>query len=198
MWAEVRDLLCEPERLTAMARDFLAVRGEQMGAERERAKVIDAKVAKLERALRQTVIDYAPRGRDGGHRARRHQRAHGGTDGATSAAGRTRSTSKTMQRLWELAEAAHSKLDAMTDEDRARLLSMLDVRVTLTGESECPECEGTGKVSGGDGRPRRRGGYRCGRCRGSARWSTCGSTAPSATTWAKFCGLPAEKRAQNS
>ncbi|MDQ1445373.1 MAG: hypothetical protein QOI20_1837 [Acidimicrobiaceae bacterium] len=63
-------------------------------------------------------------------------------------------------RLWSLATAAHERLHGMTDEERAALLSMLAVRVTLTGASECPRCEGRGKLNG------RRGGYRCDRCRG--------------------------------
>jgi hypothetical protein len=60
-----------------------------------------------------------------------------------------------MSTLWELAEAAHQRLDSMTDGERASLLALLDVRVTLTGTSACPGCDGKGKLGG------RRGGRRC-------------------------------------
>ena len=48
----------------------------------------------------------------------------------------------------------------MGEEDRARLLALLAVQVKLTGTSGRPDCGGAGKLGG------RRGGYRCGRCRG--------------------------------
>lgn len=167
VWAEVCDLLTQPERLCAMAADYLARRGEQMGAEREQLSSVDAKVTKLERVLTTTVADYMREGiapaavkaatdtlADELAQLRRHRAELARWQEMNAA------RSRTMSRLWELAEAAHRRLGDLTDEQRAAVLSMLDVRVTLTGTAECHECGGVGKLNG------RRGGYRCGTCRG--------------------------------
>lgn len=167
VWAEVAGLLAQPERLCAMAADYLARRGAQMGAEREQLSAVDAKVAKLERALTETVADYMREGvpaaavkaatdvlADELAQLRRHRADLARWQEANAA------RSSTMSRLWELAEAAHRRLGNMTDEQRATLLSTLDVQVTVTGAVECHECGGRGKLDG------RRGGYRCGTCRG--------------------------------
>ena len=167
VWAEVSGLLAQPERLCAMAADYLSRRGAQMGAEREQLSSVDAKVAKLERALTSTVADYMREGvpaaavkaatdalADELAQLRRHRAELARWQEMNAARSRTTS------RLWELAEVAHSRLGHMTDEQRATLLAMLDVRVTLTGAADCHACGGRGKLSG------RRGGYRCGTCRG--------------------------------
>jgi site-specific DNA recombinase len=167
VWSEVRDLLTQPERLCAMAADYLAQRGAQMGAEREQLSSVDAKITKLDRALTTTVADYMREGvpaaavkaatdalADELAALRRHRAELARWQELNAA------RSRTMSRLWELAEAAHRRLGQLSDEQRATLLSMLDVQVTLTGASECHECGGVGKLNG------RRGGYRCGTCRG--------------------------------
>jgi DNA invertase Pin-like site-specific DNA recombinase len=166
VWDEVRALLTEPGRLAAMAEEYLSQSAERAAA-RDDLPAVEARIAKLERALRETVVDYAREGVPAAvvkaatdtlagelAQLRRHRAELVRWRSAEAAADRR------LKRLWSLATAAHERLHGMTDEERAALLSMLAVRVTLTGASECPRCEGRGKLNG------RPGGYRCDRCRG--------------------------------
>ncbi|MBW3669312.1 MAG: recombinase family protein, partial [Actinobacteria bacterium] len=167
VWAEVAALLTDPERLTAMARDHLATQAERVGRRRDDLSAVEAKIAKLERALNETVVDYAREGVPAAvvraatdtlagelSQLRRHRADLVRWRSAEEASDRH------AKRLWALARTALDRLHTMGDDERAALLAMLAVQVTVTGTSRCPQCDGRGRVGG------RRGGYRCGRCRG--------------------------------
>jgi len=167
VWQEVSALLTDPERLTAMARDHLAAQAERVGRRRDDVSAVEAKIAKLERALNETVVDYAREGVPAAvvraatdtlagelSQLRRHRADLVRWRSAEEASDRH------TKRLWALACTALDRLDTMGDGERAALLAMLAVQVTVTATSRCPQCDGRGRVGG------RRGGYRCGRCRG--------------------------------
>jgi hypothetical protein len=167
VWQAVTDLLSEPERLTAMAADYLALRGQQMGAERDQLGTVTAKITKLERALTETVVSYAREGLPA-------EAVRAATEALSAELDELRrhrdqlerwrvtnaDTSATMRRLWELAETAQARMGTMTLDERVKLLALLDVKVTVTAVETCGECGGAAKVGG------RRGGYRCPSCRG--------------------------------
>jgi DNA invertase Pin-like site-specific DNA recombinase len=167
VWQEVAALLIDRERLTTMAQHYLATQAERVGGRRHDVAGVEAKIAKLERALNETVVDYAREGVPAAvvraatdtlagelSQLRRHR----------ADLLRWRSAEEASQRhrnhLWRLARRAGDRLDTMGDDERAALLAMLAVQVTVTGTSRCPQCDGRGRVGG------RQGGYRCGRCRG--------------------------------
>jgi hypothetical protein len=167
VWGAVRALLADPERMLAVVREHLDRRGAQMTAERDQLAAIDAKIAAHERAVKRTLVDYALQGLPA-------DVVRAATDDLQRELGALRrhraqvrqwqvanlSDSERMRQLWEVADLAHTRLAAMTPEERARVLALLHVRVSVLGWKRCDTCAGRGKLPG------RRGGYRCDRCRG--------------------------------
>lgn len=72
----------------------------------------------------------------------------------------TLADSDRMRRLWELADLAAARVESMTVQEQRRILTLLEVQVTVLGWEACAACKGRGKVQGG------RGGVRCKRCVG--------------------------------
>jgi DNA invertase Pin-like site-specific DNA recombinase len=161
VWGAVCELLGQPERLLAMARDFLGVRGEQMKVERRQVDELDRRIARQERALSEKVADYLKAGVDAAAVKLATADLHGELDAlrkhrATLAAWAEQNAedSDRMRRLWELAELAHTKLATMTPEQQAFVYRLLEVRVTVLAHQSCNDCRGSGRT-GGDrkGRP---------------------------------------------
>jgi DNA invertase Pin-like site-specific DNA recombinase len=167
VWGAVVDLLSHPDRLLASAEAHLAERGRRLGVEREEAARVAARMAEVQRALTTTIRDYAKKGLPADAvsaataelqeeldslRSHRDELARWERADLDEAA---RSKS-----LWRVARLASDRLRHMPEADRDRILELLRVRVDVEGWEQCGECEGRGKLPG------RRGGYRCGRCRG--------------------------------
>src|SRR5205823_5833174 len=51
VWEQVCELLSKPERLIALAEDYLGLRGQQIEVERDQTQVIERKIRELDRAI---------------------------------------------------------------------------------------------------------------------------------------------------
>ncbi len=142
VWDEIARVLSEPERLIAMAAEFLGVRGQQIETEREQTQAIDAKVAQHERALADLLTQAALRGdlsskpiqtaialieEQLGALHRHRSQLEGWQQEAAAQSAQKR-------RLWELADFAAARLRSMPNEEKAAVLDLLEVRVTLADE----------------------------------------------------------------
>jgi hypothetical protein len=140
VWSEVARLLSEPDRLIAMANDFMGLHAEHVEAEQDQIAAIDGKIAALERAVANAYAEGLKAGIDSGAL----KRAVAELNDDLGAARRHRvqleswradqeAESSRMRQLWELAEAAHQRLASMTLEEKRAVLALLDVRVHVQG-----------------------------------------------------------------
>ncbi|MED7929321.1 recombinase family protein [Nonomuraea sp. LP-02] len=153
VWAEVRDLLGKPERLMRLAADYYASRADQVEAERDELEQITTHLAKLERSLVYDVAEYLRQGvpaevvkaatdriRDEmAELRRRRAELVARTEDANGA-------SERMRALIELAERASSRLADMTSEERAEVVELLRVRVTVLENTAEPRIRIEGVV----------------------------------------------------
>lgn len=166
VWREVSGLLAQPERLIAMAEDYMGLRGAEIGTEREQADAIEAKIANLDQARTDRAVQALKAGLDSD--LIRAAVAELDSELALLRQHRTRlqawrqesvAESDRVRRLWEMAETAHQRLAGMTPQERRAVLDLLDVRVTVLAWEDCPVCGGRGKLKGGP-----IGGTRCAAC----------------------------------
>lgn len=174
VWGEVTDLLSQPERLIAMAEEYLGVRGAEVEVERDQLGVIDRKIADLESAVATAAVQCLKAGLDAvaitqatdqlndelvALRAHRKQLAEWQAD--------TAGRSDRMRRLWELADVAHDRLRSMTRTERKAVIDLLDINVTIKEWVDCETCGGKGRVRTGVS-----GGSPCPACAGARRSAT--------------------------
>ncbi len=62
VWAEVTALLGDKQRLLAMAQDYLGLRELQVDVEHDEVAALEARIQRLQRAQRDTLVDLARRG----------------------------------------------------------------------------------------------------------------------------------------
>lgn len=167
VWGSVTDLLSDPERLLVMAKDFLGLRQQQVSVERDQLGNVATKIARLERTLSETVVEYAKVGLPGSALAAATEALQSELEALKRHQGQlqmwqeqTLADSDRMRRLWELADLAAARVESMTVQEQRRILTLLEVQVTVLGWEACAACKGRGKVQGG------RGGVRCKRCVG--------------------------------
>jgi DNA invertase Pin-like site-specific DNA recombinase len=167
VWAEVTTLLSDPDRLLAMAKDYLGLRREQVAVESGQLSRVASKIARLERTLTETVVDYARAGLPAdavteATKALQAELAALRSRHAQLAAWQAENLAESdrMRRLWELGDLATRRLATMSPIERRKVVALLDLSVTILGWNTCPSCNGRGKVKGG------RGGSRCERCVG--------------------------------
>jgi DNA invertase Pin-like site-specific DNA recombinase len=138
VWETVSGILSTPERLLALAEEYLSLRSQQVEFERDSASDLDAQIAKQEKALAVSVTEALKEGlpvkviqdvtrrlADELEALKRHRAM---LDSWREESARE---SQRKRRLWELAEGAHDRLQSMGDEERKTLLDLLDIRVTV-------------------------------------------------------------------
>jgi DNA invertase Pin-like site-specific DNA recombinase len=138
VWEQVCDLLAKPERLVALAEEYLGLRGAQIEVERDEAEVTAKKVRELDEAIQNVLVTSAKAGLsaediDGAVRKLTEERDVLKRHAAMVESWRVESSrqSDRMRRLWELAEKAHARLPNMSAEEQKQVLDLLDVRVTI-------------------------------------------------------------------
>jgi hypothetical protein len=125
-----------------MAEEYLGVRGQQIESEREQKQAIDSKIDQHEKALADLLAQAALRGdltskpihaaiaqiEEQLDALRRHRSQLEGwqLEAATQSAQK--------RRLWKLADLAAARLRNMSNEEKAAVLDVLEVRVTLADE----------------------------------------------------------------
>ena len=166
VWGAVTDLLSDPERLIGMAEDYLGVCGDGPDVGSDQITRIDRKLGKLREDRATRAAQWLKAGGDPAdletglaeleaeERALLARRTLLERRREDAAAGADR-----LRRLRELADAALARLSSMDPAEQAAVLDVLNVRVGITGWSECPTCGGRGKLPGG------RGGTPCPTCR---------------------------------
>jgi len=153
VWDAVVDLLGNRQRILTLAQDYLALRGPELSVQETEAAAVFDQVRQLERGLRTLLVDLAAQGYPGedidaaagqlrerlaAARARRDQIASWREQGDREA--------QRVRSLWELADTAHARLQAMSPAERGEVLRLLDVRVTVLGGGACPDIRIEGRL----------------------------------------------------
>ncbi|HET6875405.1 MAG TPA: recombinase family protein [Acidimicrobiales bacterium] len=179
VWAEVCDLLADPQRLMAMAGLHLARANDTTGAGSDDLAAIDRRIKRLEKAAGDRLARMLADGLDSAiadqvakqlsvelDQARRHREK--------VAAWQTEHAERQdrARRLIQLAERARHILPGADTATKARILDLLEVQVKVTGWQPCEACRGIGYISQpagehgrGNGRPRGNAAKICPTCR---------------------------------
>jgi site-specific DNA recombinase len=143
VWEQVCDLLSKPERLVALAEEYLGLRGKQIEVERDEYEETVRKVARLDDAIQNLLVTSAKAGLAPKDieaavidltRERDALRKHLAMIEAWRAD--SQQASNRMRRLWALAEEAHRRLPNMTPQEQKQILDLLDVRVTVVKHAQ--------------------------------------------------------------
>ncbi len=121
-----------------MARDYIGLRGAQIEIERDELGELDREITNLEAAMSERAAAALRAGVDGDTIARasaslgeelealrRHRRQ---IEAWTLD---SRNESDRVRQLWELADIAHLRLGSMSEQEKAAVLDLLDVRVRV-------------------------------------------------------------------
>jgi len=139
VWGAVTGLLGEPNRLLAMAEDFLGLRGAEVVLEHDQLETVDARIANLNKALGERAAEALKAGVPASAiKAAAEQletelaALHRHRNQIESWRRTTAQASDRVRQLWELAETAHARLGDLSVEEEALVLDLLDVRVTVS------------------------------------------------------------------
>jgi site-specific DNA recombinase len=117
VWEQVTDLLSKPERLVALAEEYLGLRGRQIEVERDEYEVTQEKVKDLDHAIQNLLKTSAKAGLAASDieaavvdLTRERDALHRHLAMLDSWRVESSRESKRMQHLWELAEVAHRRL----------------------------------------------------------------------------------------
>lgn len=141
VWDEVCALLSHPERLLAMAEEYLELRSTQVEVERDESCTLDKEIRRVERALTDSAVEAMKAGlpaeviRDATSELTQQLEALQKRRAMIEAwKADSEQQSRRMRKLWELAERAHSRLTDATCIVQKEVLDLLDVRVSILDE----------------------------------------------------------------
>ncbi len=140
VWRDVVELLGDPERLKAMAAEWVGMAAGDQVQHADRIADFDRQIANLDRAITTTVKDYAKAGLPASAIAEvtaalieeRRQIADIRAE-ATAWLEETEAAEQRARDLEALATVARTRLADMTPAEQTEVLALLDVRVTITG-----------------------------------------------------------------
>jgi len=146
VWGEVVSLLGAPERLKAMAAEWVGMAEGDQGQHADRIANFDRQIANLDQAIKTMAKDYAKAGLPGSVLAEavaavveeRRQLADL-RDEAAAWLEETEATEQRARDLEALADMARTRLHDMTPAEQGEVLALLDVRVTITGPVPKPK-----------------------------------------------------------
>jgi DNA invertase Pin-like site-specific DNA recombinase len=135
---QLTGLLTEPERLLAIAEEYLKTRSAEYGAERDQLASIDGKISNLEKAITVEAAKLLRNGmsaeqvrtivtqlEDELSQLRQHRRQLEAWRSESSG------TSKAVTGLWEVAEIAHARLGSLDAGEWEEVFDLLDIRVEV-------------------------------------------------------------------
>lgn len=140
VWDAISEVLTQPERLIALAEEYLGLRGQQVQNERAQSEDVERRIADHERALStllvraalsdemvasQQAIDQV----EGRLATLRRQQSQ-----LEAWRGKSAAESARKRQLWALADLAATRLGKMTPQEKAAVLDLLEVRVTVSDE----------------------------------------------------------------
>lgn len=151
VWAEVVDLLSDPDRVRRMAQTALGLRPGQRAAEEEQIAALDRKIHRSEEELSDHIVDLLTKGVDKTaidraiHKVdqrlaelRRQRNQLAGWQEAN------RHNTHKAEKLLDLVAQAATNLEGADDVTRRRLIDLLDIRVRVVGWDPCPTCNAKG------------------------------------------------------
>ncbi|WP_435813767.1 recombinase family protein [Streptomyces tauricus] len=140
VWGEVVGLLGDPERLKAMAAEWVGMSAGQQTNHADRIADLDRQIREREQAITTTVTEYAKAGLPAvavaaATRALTEEleQLQAMRNEATAWLEETEATEQRARDLAALAAMARERLADMDPADQAEVLGLLDVRVTITG-----------------------------------------------------------------
>ena len=157
MWETIVNVLSEPDRLLALAAEYLGERASQVPIERSQNDEIERKIANLETAAGERVADGLKAGIDPKllkaaadtinqelDSLRRHR------DQLATWAKASADQSDRMRKLWKVAQTAHQRLGTLNIRERKHVLELLDIRAAVVAQptrSSPAQIEITGTVT---------------------------------------------------
>lgn len=163
VWAEIVELLSDPDRVRSMANTALGLRPRQRAAEEQQIAALDRKIHRTEEELSDHIVDLIARGVDRGAVDRaiqkvdqrlgelRRQRSQLAAWQETN-----RHNSKKAEKLLDLVAEAAANLEAADQLTRRRLVDLLDITVHVVRWDPCPTCNAKGILPKVDPKDRRR------------------------------------------
>ncbi|WP_239341488.1 recombinase family protein [Frankia sp. CiP3] len=155
VWSTVVDLLSHPEKLLALASDYLGLRASQVTVERDQLAAVQRRIAELERALvratKAALLADTPDERRALDAARVELQDDLAATRTREAAleqwqADSRAESDRMRQMWELAERAATRLGEMALEQQREVLRLLNVKVVVLDNTITPRLRITGSV----------------------------------------------------
>ncbi|CAM5548236.1 recombinase family protein [Streptomyces californicus] len=146
VWGEVVNLLGDPDRLRAMAAEWVGMTEGDKVQHADRIADFDRQIADLDRAITTMVKDYAKAGLPASAVAaasaaliEERRQLTDIRDEAAQWLEETKATAQRARDLEALATMARTRLADMTPADQDDVLGLLDVRVTITGPVPKPK-----------------------------------------------------------
>lgn len=140
VWKEVVGLLGDPDRLKAMATEWLGMAAGEQTNHADRIAELDRQISEREKAITTTVTEYAKAGLpvvalEAATRAMTEElgQLQSMRAEATAWMEETEAAEQRAKDLQALATAARTRLADMDPSEQAEVLALLDVRVTITG-----------------------------------------------------------------
>jgi len=154
VWQAVTDFLSDSERMLRMAADYLGLRDAQIGVEHDELADIRRHAATLERAISTTLVEYARQGIDPAvmaHATRALQDELNATRERETAIltwqADSAAEAQRVQTISDIASGARDRLHAMSDQERADVLRLLDVTVTALDTNKTPALRIDGRLA---------------------------------------------------
>ena len=140
VWHEVVKLLGDPERLQAMAAEWVGITAGDQTSHTDRIAELDRQVAERQSAIERVVIEYAKAGLpvvavEAATRALTEElsQLQAMRTEAASWLAETEAAEQRAKDLQTLATVARERLHDMTPDEQGEILALLDVTVTITG-----------------------------------------------------------------
>ena len=154
VWAAVSDFLGDADRMNRLAADYLGLRDMTATAERDELADVRRHAATLERAITTTLVEYARQGIDPTATAAATKALQ---DELTATREReaailawqadSAAEAQRVRDIASIAEAARDRLGAMTEQERADVLRLLDVTVTALDPTKTPALRVEGRLA---------------------------------------------------
>jgi hypothetical protein len=145
VWGAVRELLGDLDKLTRLAREYLAIESDRVASQEDELAELSSRIARQEATLATSVTDYMRAGVDPGAMAaatrtlqdeqlalrRRRDDIERYRSDAEAQAG-------ALDRAARMAQRAAGRLASMGPDQRAEVVSLLDIEVVALDSSRTP------------------------------------------------------------
>lgn len=155
VWEQVIALLCDPDRLQNLARDWASRSVAESRVESESIEAVDRKIARLRANMVSTVADYMRAGLPADVVNAAVAELNAELDQLETYRGRLAvvraDRGRNTDRAKRINQLASRAVETLTDSGpllRREIAGLLDLRAELRSMRLCPSCQGSGKQSG--------------------------------------------------